>query len=184
VMAYRNVTAIFAILTRLRQAVLHPSLILKRLKENLLAQGVKRRDPSSDELGADGELDERDIQTMIERYTAGKGLGLVKGGVAAVLKARDEKEKEKEGEEKGQGKEVATAEEGEADWMEVRKDEEHGEGEDCPICLEVRFRLSCCLHIFFKGRTTLIRDVFFTYSHSRSPSGSPAATTPPAKAAL
>lgn len=57
---------------RLRQAVLHPSLVLKRLKENLRAQGIKRA-------VADSELaDEHEdvaIERLIERYMRGAKSG-------------------------------------------------------------------------------------------------------------
>lgn len=70
--ARRHVTAIFSILMRLRQAVLHPSLVLKRLKENLRAQGIKRA-------VADSELaDEHEdvaIERLIERYMRGAKSG-------------------------------------------------------------------------------------------------------------
>lgn len=61
----RNVTAIFSILMRLRQAVLHPSLVLKRLKENL-EQNKKLKGRSSADKATD--LDEQDIQELIEKY--------------------------------------------------------------------------------------------------------------------
>ncbi|GAA6004576.1 hypothetical protein JCM11491_002156 [Sporobolomyces phaffii] len=69
----QHVTAIFSILMRLRQAVLHPTLVLKRLKENLAAQGKARRAADADDLElATGEIDDYAIQKMIERYSASK----------------------------------------------------------------------------------------------------------------
>lgn len=56
---------------RLRQAVLHPSLVLKRLKENLRAKGVNRTAIEDDPVAQAGELEETAIQRLIERYTAG-----------------------------------------------------------------------------------------------------------------
>ncbi|GAA5986669.1 hypothetical protein JCM10908_003851 [Rhodotorula pacifica] len=73
----QNVTAIFSILMRLRQAVLHPSLVLKRLKENLRirrAQHASNRGGDDDEDGGSGQMgqiEDVSIQRMIERYIAG-----------------------------------------------------------------------------------------------------------------
>ncbi|GAA5955129.1 hypothetical protein JCM3765_003203 [Sporobolomyces pararoseus] len=64
----QNVTAIFSILMRLRQAVLHPTLVLKRLKENLVAQGGRR--PLDSDQGE--RVDDFAIQKMIEQYSRGK----------------------------------------------------------------------------------------------------------------
>jgi DNA repair protein RAD5 len=58
---------------RLRQAVLHPTLVLKRLKENLAAQGKARKDADADDLeAATGGIDDYAIQKMIEKYSASK----------------------------------------------------------------------------------------------------------------
>lgn len=146
---HRNVTAIFAILMRLRQAVLHPSLVVNRIKEKLSTKGIKRRAPDAPLGGhgedgeADGELDERDILTLIERYMAGvEGLGLPEGGVAALGGGGKEGGA---GTGKARAIEPAVGKEGEkAEWMAVDVDgEDEGEGGgDCPICAEVRFALS------------------------------------------
>lgn len=69
----RNVTAIFSILMRLRQAVLHPTLVLKRLKENLAAQGKPRKNADVSDLElATANMDDYTIQKMIEKYSAAK----------------------------------------------------------------------------------------------------------------
>ncbi|KPV77426.1 uncharacterized protein RHOBADRAFT_51281 [Rhodotorula graminis WP1] len=68
----QHVTAIFSILMRLRQAVLHPSLVLKRLKENLRAQGIKRAVVDS-ELA--DEHEDVAIERLIERYMRGAKSG-------------------------------------------------------------------------------------------------------------
>ncbi|GAA5974575.1 hypothetical protein JCM5350_001200 [Sporobolomyces pararoseus] len=73
----QNVTAIFSILMRLRQAVLHPTLVLKRLKENLATQGRRPiTSNDSDDLEAqikEGQrIDDFAIQKMIEQYSRGK----------------------------------------------------------------------------------------------------------------
>jgi DNA repair protein RAD5 len=58
---------------RLRQAVLHPTLVLKRLKENLAAQGKSRKAADTDDLEiATGDIDDYAIQKMIEKYSASK----------------------------------------------------------------------------------------------------------------
>lgn len=58
---------------RLRQAVLHPTLVLKRLKENLAAQGKARKDADAGDLElATSDLDDHAIQKMIEKYSASK----------------------------------------------------------------------------------------------------------------
>ncbi|GAA6039077.1 hypothetical protein JCM8097_005308 [Rhodosporidiobolus ruineniae] len=113
-----NVTAIFAILMRLRQAVLHPSLVLKRLKEKLNEQGVKKRAASPSEPNGVDELDERDIQRMIERFTKGEDLGLSVGSGGAG----------------GKAKEVAS--QAIDDLLEVKDEDQVGEGDECPLCLE------------------------------------------------
>ncbi|GAA5841303.1 hypothetical protein JCM9279_000609 [Rhodotorula babjevae] len=68
----QHVTAIFSILMRLRQAVLHPSLVLKRLKENLRAQGIKRAVADSD---LADEHEDVAIERLIERYMRGAKSG-------------------------------------------------------------------------------------------------------------
>lgn len=62
----RNVTAIFSILMRLRQAVLHPTLVLKRLVQNL-ATSKKEGGRSK----ADRALDAEDeaIKRLISRFS-------------------------------------------------------------------------------------------------------------------
>ncbi|KAL8292853.1 hypothetical protein RQP46_000547 [Phenoliferia psychrophenolica] len=62
----QNVTAIFSILMRLRQAVLHPSLVLKRLVQNLEAS-KKLTGKSKDEIQAD--VEEEVIRKLIARFT-------------------------------------------------------------------------------------------------------------------
>jgi len=60
---------------RLRQAVLHPTLVLKRLKENLAAKGKARKAATDDDDDLDlthGMLDDTAIQKLIERYSASK----------------------------------------------------------------------------------------------------------------
>lgn len=64
----QNVTAIFSILMRLRQAVLHPSLVLKRLKENLRNRQAQGAGDAAEEMG---QIEDVGIQRMIERYIAG-----------------------------------------------------------------------------------------------------------------
>lgn len=65
----QNVTAIFSILMRLRQAVLHPSLVLKRLKENLrIKQAATNTGAPEEDMG---EIEDVAIQRLIERYVAG-----------------------------------------------------------------------------------------------------------------
>jgi DNA repair protein RAD5 len=63
-------TAIFAILTRLRQAVLHPTLVLKRLNLNIKEQR-KAKGRSAEERAADQDLDS--IKSLIDRYATGSG---------------------------------------------------------------------------------------------------------------
>ncbi|GAA5855673.1 hypothetical protein JCM8547_001639 [Rhodosporidiobolus lusitaniae] len=121
-----HVTAIFAILTRLRQAVLHPSLVLKRLKENLREKGSKKTAAQDEELelAGNGELDERSIERMIERWMSGRGLGLPEGwegGGKGEVKASEGG--------KGEGRD-------EGGVLELGSEEEKGEGDECPICLE------------------------------------------------
>ncbi|BGP15266.1 DNA helicase rad5 [Rhodosporidiobolus nylandii] len=127
----QHVTAIFAILTRLRQAVLHPSLVLKRLKENLAAAGVRKTaaDDADLPLAGSGALDERSIQKLIERFTASESLGAEAGG--SVERAIEE-------------------------VMEVKEEGEGGveEEEDCPLCmepLEVPVWMPRCAHVGCKG---------------------------------
>ena len=61
---------------RLRQAVLHPTLVLKRLKENLAAKGKARKAADNDDDDdldlTHGMLDDTAIQKLIERYSASK----------------------------------------------------------------------------------------------------------------
>ncbi|GJN89752.1 hypothetical protein Rhopal_002741-T1 [Rhodotorula paludigena] len=64
----QHVTAIFSILMRLRQAVLHPSLVLKRLKENLRAKGITSTAIDHQPLELAGEIEDVAIQRLIERY--------------------------------------------------------------------------------------------------------------------
>ncbi|BGP07126.1 DNA helicase rad5 [Rhodotorula toruloides] len=90
----QHVTAIFSILMRLRQAVLHPSLVLKRLKENLRAKGLNRTAIDDDPIAQAGELEETAIQRLIERYTAGlASQGVAEGTQDAIdelLEVKDE----------------------------------------------------------------------------------------------
>ncbi|GAA6061262.1 hypothetical protein JCM10212_000703 [Sporobolomyces blumeae] len=88
----QNVTAIFSILMRLRQAVLHPTLVLKRLKENLAAKGV-RRSLTDAELEVDltsGELDEVGIRKMIENYASSKNGGAGSDALQELLAPKEE----------------------------------------------------------------------------------------------
>ncbi|GAA6046444.1 hypothetical protein JCM3770_004927 [Rhodotorula araucariae] len=71
----QHVTAIFSILMRLRQAVLHPSLVLKRLKENLRMAGIKRTAIDDDAPVPLGEFEDIAIQRLIERYMRGAKSG-------------------------------------------------------------------------------------------------------------
>ncbi|BGP39099.1 DNA helicase rad5 [Rhodotorula kratochvilovae] len=71
----QHVTAIFSILMRLRQAVLHPSLVLKRLKENLRLAGIKRTAIDDDAPAPAGEFEDVAIQRLIERYMRGAKSG-------------------------------------------------------------------------------------------------------------
>ncbi|GAA5896750.1 hypothetical protein JCM6882_005026 [Rhodosporidiobolus microsporus] len=162
-----NVTAIFAILTRLRQAVLHPSLVLKRLKENLAAEkknkkGGKRRDDSdsdsdADADGADGVdgalvngMDERGIQRLIERWGRGEELGIVDAfGAASAGAGAGEKGKERERRESVG--DAASGGEGVGGSGGVK--EEEGD-EDCPLCmepLEIPAWMPKCGHVTCKG---------------------------------
>ena len=86
----QNVTAIFSILMRLRQAVLHPSLVLKRLKENLRIRQAQRAAGhvgSEDADGGVGPIEDVAIQRMIERYIAGSADA---GSEAAASQVIDE----------------------------------------------------------------------------------------------
>ncbi len=86
----QNVTAIFSILMRLRQAVLHPSLVLKRLKENLRIRQAQRAAGHGDSEDADGgvgPIEDVAIQRMIERYIAGSADA---GSEAAASQVIDE----------------------------------------------------------------------------------------------
>lgn len=60
----RNVTMVFALLMRLRQAVLHPSLLLKKLAQNLAES--KGKPKTDDEVVA--EVAEKSIQSLVEAY--------------------------------------------------------------------------------------------------------------------
>jgi DNA repair protein RAD5 len=60
----RNVTMVFALLMRLRQAVLHPSLLLKKLAQNLAES--KGKPKTDDEVIA--EVAEKSIQSLVEAY--------------------------------------------------------------------------------------------------------------------
>ena len=87
----RHVTAIFSILMRLRQAVLHPTLVLKRLKENLAAKGKSRLTADNDDSApAAGELDEAGIQKLIERYAATKDGGSTIDILDGLLEPKEE----------------------------------------------------------------------------------------------
>lgn len=99
---------------RLRQAVLHPSLVLKRLKENLRAKGLNRTAIDDDPIAQAGELEETAIQRLIERYTA----GLASQGVA-------------EGTQDAIDELLEVKDEGDADEA----------GIECMLCMEVRRRL-------------------------------------------
>ncbi|GAA5823645.1 hypothetical protein JCM11251_000709 [Rhodosporidiobolus azoricus] len=142
-----HVTAIFAILTRLRQAVLHPSLVLKRLKENLAAKGVKRAAADDPELALAGALDERGIQSLIERWGKGEELGiesLEEGAIVGVKMAGGGKEKERE--------RRSSQVEGVDDEMGDAKVEEGDE--DCPLCMEpfeIPTWMPGCQHVTCKG---------------------------------
>ncbi|KAK4698930.1 DNA repair protein RAD5, partial [Phenoliferia sp. Uapishka_3] len=73
----QNVTAIFSILMRLRQAVLHPSLVLKRLIQNLAAsKKLKGKSKAENEADAEEEV----IQKLIARFSESRlhGGGQVK----------------------------------------------------------------------------------------------------------
>jgi DNA repair protein RAD5 len=89
----QNVTAIFSILMRLRQAVLHPSLVLKRLKENLRIRQAQRAAGHVNSEDADGgsgqagPIEDVAIQRMIERYIAGSADA---GSEAAASQVIDE----------------------------------------------------------------------------------------------
>ncbi|GAA5920015.1 hypothetical protein JCM1841_000379 [Sporobolomyces salmonicolor] len=86
----QNVTAIFSILMRLRQAVLHPTLVLKRLKENLAAKGKALTSDDDDELALVGDLDESAIQKLIERYSATKEGTYASGVLRELLEPKAE----------------------------------------------------------------------------------------------
>ncbi|SGY79936.1 BQ5605_C008g05254 [Microbotryum silenes-dioicae] len=75
----QNVTAIFSILMRLRQAVLHPSLVLKRLEANLREKG---------------DVDERAIQLRIIKYLGSSSLAdtMLDEAMNGVLEADAEEE--------------------------------------------------------------------------------------------
>ncbi|GAA5863251.1 hypothetical protein JCM1840_002523 [Sporobolomyces johnsonii] len=88
----QNVTAIFSILMRLRQAVLHPTLVLKRLKENLAAKGKTLTADDDDELALAGDLDESAIQKLIERYSATKEGTYASGVLKELLEPKAEGE--------------------------------------------------------------------------------------------
>lgn len=55
---------VFALLMRLRQAVLHPSLLLKRIAQNLAESKGKQK--TDDEKVA--EASEKNIQSLVEQY--------------------------------------------------------------------------------------------------------------------
>lgn len=71
----RNVTAIFSILMRLRQAVLHPSLVLKRLRQNLEAS-KQQTGKSKEDKAADAE--EEVIEKLLASFSAGRYSSQVK----------------------------------------------------------------------------------------------------------
>ncbi|SCV70982.1 BQ2448_3744 [Microbotryum intermedium] len=75
----QNVTAIFSILMRLRQAVLHPSLVLKRLEANLREKG---------------DADERAIQQRIIKYLGSSSLAdaMLDEATNGVLEPAEEEE--------------------------------------------------------------------------------------------
>ncbi|KAM0747434.1 hypothetical protein T439DRAFT_305206 [Meredithblackwellia eburnea MCA 4105] len=66
----QNVTAIFSILMRLRQAVLHPSLILKRLLQNLNESKNNKKRCASD---IEAEKEEMEIYKLIAQYSENVG---------------------------------------------------------------------------------------------------------------
>lgn len=92
-------TAIFSILMRLRQAVLHPSLVLKRLKENLRAAGIKKRSALVvDDTDAD-EHEDVAIERLIERYMRGAKSGKeAERAIEELLQPKGEPDAEGEGE--------------------------------------------------------------------------------------
>ncbi|GAA6012072.1 hypothetical protein JCM10207_005118 [Rhodosporidiobolus poonsookiae] len=138
----QHVTAIFAILTRLRQAVLHPSLVLKKLKENLAAQGIKL--PASDDnaplsASASGEMKEATIARLIERYTAGRAIGLV------------QQEEGEGGSGSGAREKVEMAI---GAVLDVDEDPIGVDDGDCPLCmepLEIPVWMPRCSHSACKG---------------------------------
>lgn len=69
---------------RLRQAVLHPSLVLKRLSQNLEANKKLKGRSASDRAG---DIDEEAIKALISGY--GKG-----GGLDALLDDDDQQSQE------------------------------------------------------------------------------------------
>ncbi|TNY22091.1 SNF2 family N-terminal domain-containing protein [Rhodotorula diobovata] len=95
----QHVTAIFSILMRLRQAVLHPSLVLKRLKENLRAAGIKKRSALVvDDTDAD-EHEDVAIERLIERYMRGAKSGKeAERAIEELLQPKGEPDAEGEGE--------------------------------------------------------------------------------------
>lgn len=87
-----NVTAIFAILTRLRQAVLHPTLVLKRLNLNIKERrGGKARTTEEKELDAEDAA----IKKLLDRYAVGSGNGAGSQVIEELLaKGEDDNEVE------------------------------------------------------------------------------------------
>lgn len=81
----RHVTAIFSILMRLRQAVLHPSLVLKRLSSNLEAN--KGKDRTEEEEAAD--IDDEAIKKMITDYATAGG-AFAKSALDDILQGDEE----------------------------------------------------------------------------------------------
>lgn len=61
-------TAIFAILTRLRQAVLHPLLVLKRLNMNIEAKKKIKGRSAAEKAG---DVEDDTIKALLDDYAAG-----------------------------------------------------------------------------------------------------------------
>ncbi|ORY91570.1 SNF2 family N-terminal domain-domain-containing protein [Leucosporidium creatinivorum] len=90
----QHVTAIFSILMRLRQAVLHPQLVLNRLNANLKANSLLKNRTAAQK---EGDLDEKSIRDLILQYGgAADGRGSYAKGVLEGLLGEGEDGEEEE----------------------------------------------------------------------------------------
>lgn len=88
----RHVTAIFSILMRLRQAVLHPQLVLNRLNTNLKANSLLKGRTAAQK---EGDLDEKAIRDLIVQYGgAADGRGSYAKGVLEGMLGEGDGEEE------------------------------------------------------------------------------------------